>query len=104
VWSVRFVLPFPSFRFNVFFDISELKELQNTYNALVVEVRALLDTHVRLRQSVQLPPQPQPSKNTFFLLLPFSNSLLNSNEFRGSARSCLLSWAVDVKGMGMGMA
>ena len=47
-------------RFNVFFDISELKELQNTYNTLVVEVQALLDTHGHLRQRVQLPPQPQP--------------------------------------------
>ena len=46
----------------MFFYISELKELQNTYNALVVEVRALL---VRLRQRVQLPPpQPKPVENS----------------------------------------
>jgi hypothetical protein len=30
------------------------------HNTLVVEVRALLDTRVHLRQRVQLPPQPQP--------------------------------------------
>ena len=47
-------------RFKVFFDISELKELQNTYNTLAVEFRVLLDTHVHLRQRVPLPPQPQP--------------------------------------------
>ena len=46
-------------RFNIFFDISELKELQNTYNTLAVEFRALLDTHVHLRQHVPLPPPPQ---------------------------------------------
>ena len=42
LWNVGFVLPSPAFQvINVFFDISELKEIQNTYNTLVVEVRAL---------------------------------------------------------------
>ena len=59
-------------RFNVFFDISELKELQNTYNTLVVEVRALLDTHFHLRHRIQLPPQPQPVEKS--LPLPPASS------------------------------
>ena len=42
---------------NVLLKFSELKDLQNTYNTLVVEVQTLLDTHVHLRQRVQ---QPQP--------------------------------------------
>ena len=41
------------------------------YNALVVEVRALLDTHVHLRQHVQLPPQSQPVEKS---LPPASSS------------------------------
>ena len=58
MWNVSFFPAFSDFsRFNVVFIISELKELQNTYNTLVVEVQTLLDTHVQLRQRVQ---QPQP--------------------------------------------
>ena len=57
MWNVSFFFPSPFQVINVLLKISELKDLQNTHDTLVVEVQTLLDTHVHLRQRVQ---QPQP--------------------------------------------
>ena len=57
MWNVSFFFPSPFQVINVLLKISELKDLQNTHDTLVVEVQTLLDTHVHLCQRVQ---QPQP--------------------------------------------
>ena len=55
------------------FGFIELKELQSTYNVLVIEVQALLDTHLQRVQPspppAEKPPPVVPHTNNFFIQL-----------------------------------
>jgi len=70
----------------------ELKELQTTYNTLVVEVQALLDAHIqRVQSPVQKSPPPtavpQTTSSNFFAQLkprPKTRARSNTNPTAGS--------------------
>ncbi|KAF8815637.1 hypothetical protein BYT27DRAFT_6666418 [Phlegmacium glaucopus] len=75
-------------------NVEQLKELQTTYNTLVIEVQALLDTHIQLHQRVQRPVEtspppvvPQTTSPNFFTQLkprPKTRGRSNTNPTAGS--------------------
>ena len=56
----------------------KLKELQNTYNILVVEVQALLDTHLQRVQPIEQSPLPAAAV-TFPNFRPKARARSNTN-------------------------
>jgi serine/arginine repetitive matrix protein 2 len=72
-------LPSSVFSSELTFSSLELKELQNTYNTLVVKVQTLLDTQPQPSQPVEKPLPPVPSPNFFAQLKSRPKSRTRSN-------------------------